>query len=107
MAQQEKSAPPATASSVIRIVGPLEDDLIASILWTRATEGEVLEAVTWFTADDGLCSELRRTRIGRVALATGGGVVATGLSTDATLSGFPPVVVQAVSTADAAASESP
>ena len=67
MAQREKPAPPATASGVIRIVGPLEDDMIASILSTHATEAEVLEAVKWFTADDGLGSELRHTRTGRVA----------------------------------------
>ena len=67
MAQREKPAPPATANGVIRIVGPLEDDVITSILSTRATEAEVLEAVKWFTADDALGSELRRTRTGRVA----------------------------------------
>lgn len=67
MAQREKAAPPASASGVIRIVGPLEDDVISNILSTQATEAEVLEAVKWFTADDGLGSELRRTRTGRVA----------------------------------------
>jgi hypothetical protein len=67
MAQREKPAPPATASGVIRIVGPLEDDVITSIVATQATEAEVLEAVKWFTADDALGSELRRTRTGRVA----------------------------------------
>ena len=67
MAQAQKPAPPATASGVIRIVGPLEDDVISSIISTHATEAEVLEAVKWFTADDGLGSELRRTRTGRVA----------------------------------------
>jgi len=65
--QQEKLARPATASGVVRIVGPLEDGVIACILSTRATEAEVLEAVTWFTADDGLGAEVRRTRTGRVA----------------------------------------
>ena len=67
MAQREKLAPPATATGVIRIVGPLEDDVIASIVSTRATEAEVLEAVKWFTADDNLGAEVRRTRTGRVA----------------------------------------
>jgi len=67
MAQREKPAPPATVSGVIRIVGPLEDDVITSILSTHATEAEVLEAVKWFTADEDLGSELRRTRTGRVA----------------------------------------
>jgi hypothetical protein len=67
MAQREKLALPATASSVVRIVGPLEDGVIASILSTRATEAEVLEAVKWFTADDGLGAEVRHTRTGRVA----------------------------------------
>jgi len=67
MSQRERHAQPATASGVIRIVGPLEDDMIASIVSTRATEAEVLEAVKWFTADDGLGAEVRRTRTGRVA----------------------------------------
>lgn len=67
MAQREKLAPPATASGVVRIVGPLEDGVIANIISTRATEAEVLEAVKWFTADDNLGSEVRRTRTGRVA----------------------------------------
>jgi len=48
-------------------VGPLEDDVITSIISTQATEAEVLEAVTWFTADDGLGGEVRRMRTGRVA----------------------------------------
>jgi hypothetical protein len=67
MAQREEYAPPATASGVVRIVGPLEDDVIASIIATRATEAEVLKAVKWFTADDGLGAEIRHTRTGRVA----------------------------------------
>jgi hypothetical protein len=67
MAQRERLALPATASGVVRIVGPLEDDIIASIVSTRATEAEVLEAVKWFTADDGLGADLRRIRTGRVA----------------------------------------
>jgi hypothetical protein len=67
MGQPEKLALPATASGVIRIVGPLEDDVIASIVSTRATEAEVLEAVTWFIADDNLGAEMRHRRTGRVA----------------------------------------
>jgi len=67
MAQPEKLAPRATASGVVRIVGPLEDDVITSILSTGATEAEVVEAVKWFTADDGLGGEVRHTRTGRVA----------------------------------------
>jgi hypothetical protein len=67
MTQPEKLAHPVTASGIVRIVGPLEDDVIASIVSTRATEAEVLEAVKWFTADDGLGAEVRHTRTGRVA----------------------------------------
>jgi hypothetical protein len=67
MPLQTKSAAPATASGVVRIVGPLEDDVITSIISTRATEAEVLEAVKWFTADDGLGAAIRRTCSGRVA----------------------------------------
>ena len=67
MPQQTKSEPPATASGVVRIVGPLEDDVITSIISTHATEAEVLEAVKRFTADDGFGVGLRRTCTGRVA----------------------------------------
>jgi hypothetical protein len=66
MGQPEKLALPATASGVVRIVGPLEDGVITSIISTRATEAEVLEAVKWFTEDD-LRARLHRTRTGRVA----------------------------------------
>src|SRR5258708_9071489 len=44
------------------------------------------------------------TRIGRGGWTTGGGVVATGVSVDAALSGLLPVVVQAGRTVEAAAS---
>jgi len=67
MPQREQLALPATASGVVRIVGPLEDDVIASIVSTRDTEAEVLEAVKWFIADDDLGAEVRRRRTGRVA----------------------------------------
>jgi hypothetical protein len=66
MGQSEKLALPATASAVIRIVGPLEDGVIASIVSTDATEAEVLEAVQWFT-DDNLDAEMRHPPTGRVA----------------------------------------
>jgi len=67
MPQREKDPPTATASGVIRIVGPLEDGVITSIISTGATEAEVLEAVKWFTADDDLGPQVQRTRSGRVA----------------------------------------
>ena len=67
MPQPVKPAQAATASGVVRIVGPLEDDVITSIISTHATEAEVLEAVKWFTADDSLGAEGRRACTGRVA----------------------------------------
>jgi len=41
--------------------------VIARIVATGATVAEVLEAYTWFTADDQLETELERTCRGRVA----------------------------------------
>jgi hypothetical protein len=61
------SAPrPATASEIIEIVGHLDDSVIARILATGATPAEVLEALTWVSADDQLGTELQHGRHGAV-----------------------------------------
>lgn len=64
---QQPLIEPATASEVRAIVGLLDDTVIARILATGASAAEVLEAYTWFTADDQLGTELERTCRGRVA----------------------------------------
>jgi hypothetical protein len=67
MSGSAKPSRPVTASEVVRLVGPLEDAVVARIIDTGATAAEVLEAFTWLTADDDLGTELERTRTGRVA----------------------------------------
>jgi hypothetical protein len=64
---EQLSAKPANASEVRAIVGPLDDIVIARIVATGATAAEVLEAYTWFMADDQLGTELERPCRGRVA----------------------------------------
>ena len=56
----------ATASEIIAICGHLDDGVIARILATGATAAEVLEAFTWFSADDQIGTELQRSQRGVV-----------------------------------------
>jgi hypothetical protein len=57
---------PATASEVVAICGHLEDGVIARIVATGASPSEVLEAFTWFSADDQIGTELQHSRTGAV-----------------------------------------
>lgn len=50
----------ATAAEIREIVGSLDDAVVLRIEDTGATAAEVLEAFTWFTADDQLGTELER-----------------------------------------------
>ena len=59
-------AKPATASEICAICGPLDDGVIARIIDTGATAAEVLEAFTWFSADDQIGTELQHGRLGAV-----------------------------------------
>jgi hypothetical protein len=59
-------ARPATASDIVAICGHLDDGVIARILATGATAAEVLEAFTWYSADDQIGTELLRGRRGTV-----------------------------------------
>ena len=56
----------ASASEIIAICGHLDDGVIARILATGATAAEVLEAFTWFSADDQIGTELQHGRQGAV-----------------------------------------
>ena len=56
----------ATASEIIAICGHLDDGVITRILATGATRDEVLEAFTWFSADDQIGTELQHGRSGAV-----------------------------------------
>ena len=59
-------ARPATASEIVVICGHLDDDAIAEIVATGATAAEVLEAFTWYSADDQIGTELQRGQRGNV-----------------------------------------
>jgi hypothetical protein len=59
-------ARPATAAEIVAICGHLDDGPITRIIATGATASEVLEAFTWFSADDQIGTELRRSRHGAV-----------------------------------------
>lgn len=61
-------ARPATASEIIAICGPLDDDVIARIVATGASPAEVLEAFTWYSADDQIGTELEHGRRGAVGM---------------------------------------
>ncbi len=57
-------ARPATASEIVAICGHLDDGVVARIVATGATAAEVLEAFTWFSADDQIGTELQHGRHG-------------------------------------------
>jgi len=56
----------ATAAEIVAICGHLDDDFIAAIAATGATAAEVLEAFTWYSADDQIGAELQRGQRGNV-----------------------------------------
>jgi hypothetical protein len=59
-------ARPATASEIVAICGHLDDGVIAEIVATGATAAEVLEAFTWYNADDQIGTEVQHSRQGAV-----------------------------------------
>lgn len=56
-----------TREDVIGVLGPVDDELIVTILGTGATREELEEAFGWLNADDVLGRQLRRQPSGRVA----------------------------------------
>jgi hypothetical protein len=56
----------ATASEIVAICGHLDDGIVVRIVATGATPAEVLEAFTWFSADDQIGTELQRSQRGAV-----------------------------------------
>lgn len=56
-----------TSHDVHRIVGALEDDVMAQVLATGATLDELMEARQWLTAPDVVQSEAQHQMRGRVA----------------------------------------
>jgi hypothetical protein len=63
---RETKIPTASVEEIRRIVGDFDAAIVTSIRETGATAAEVIEAYTWFSADDQLGSELGRTRSGPV-----------------------------------------
>lgn len=59
-------ARPATAAEIVAICGHLDDDFTAAIAATGATAAEVLEAFTWYSADDQIGTGLQRGQRGNV-----------------------------------------
>jgi hypothetical protein len=57
----------ATASQVREILGPVDDEVVLRVVQTEASAAEVLEALTWISADDHLGQTLQRQPAGRVA----------------------------------------
>lgn len=56
-----------TREDVIGVLGPVDDELIVTILGTGATREELEEAFGWLNADDVLGRQLRRQPSGKVA----------------------------------------
>ena len=61
----------ATAAEFVKILGPVDQVLIADIQRTGATAAEVLEAFTRLDGDDAVGKEARRSTTARVAEVMG------------------------------------
>ena len=62
---------PATAAEIVAICGHLDDGAVARIQATGASASEVMEAFTWYSADDQIGTELQRYRHGAVGAVYG------------------------------------
>ena len=58
--------PTLTKNAVERVLGPVDDNLVAELALTGATEQELLEAHTWITNDEALVNEFRSLPSGRI-----------------------------------------
>jgi hypothetical protein len=58
---------PATATDIVRIVGPIDDRVIAEIIAAGATVGDVTEANAWLNARDYFRRVAHDTAHGRIA----------------------------------------
>ena len=48
-----------TKNAVERVLGPVDDNVVAELALTEATEHELLEAHIWMTNDEALVNEFR------------------------------------------------
>jgi hypothetical protein len=55
----EAAMPTLTRNGMERVLGPLDDNLIAELALTGATEQELREANSWLTNDEALLNEFR------------------------------------------------
>lgn len=67
MTTTQKRPPFATIREIREIIGPCDDEVLASILDIGATREEVLEALTWLSSDDYLHHKLHHGLTGRAA----------------------------------------
>lgn len=58
--------PTLTKSAVEKVLGPVDDNLVAELALTGATERELREAQAWMTNDEALVNEFRPLPSGRV-----------------------------------------
>ena len=58
--------PTLTKNAVEKVLGPVDDSLVAELALTEATEHELLEAHTWMTNDEALVNEFRPLPSGRM-----------------------------------------
>jgi hypothetical protein len=57
-----------SAQDIQQIVGPLDDAVVAAIIATGASVGDVREAFAWLTTNDSLAQELKHPCQGRAAI---------------------------------------
>jgi len=55
----EAVMPTLTRNGVERVLGPVDDNLVAELALTGATEQELREAHSWLTNDEALLNEFR------------------------------------------------
>lgn len=56
-----------TSDDVITVLGPVDETLVAEVIATGATQGELAEAFAWANNDEALIGEGRHLPAGRVA----------------------------------------
>ncbi|MFB9947913.1 hypothetical protein ACFFP0_03585 [Rhizobium puerariae] len=56
-----------TSEDVIAVLGPVDDVLVADVIATGATAGELAEAWAWINSEEALIGEGRRLPTGKVA----------------------------------------
>lgn len=56
-----------TSEDVVALLGPIDETMIADVIATGATAGELAEAWAWINSEEALVSEGRRPPTGKVA----------------------------------------